>query len=265
MTNPDSPEYSNAELKSFTATTEQVTTRGDGTLEKGEEFDKFDIDFSSALEHLKIHHDGDVAGSQFNSEVLPSSEQVEAMIKKLLPDVLTYDQYGRAELVLDVSHEGDTPLGWSGVKSVEEIKRNFPDAVIEKKLRMPGGVEAVEDGIEGAWYPEMDRNPETGQYEVVKDESGEVKNPKGKFEPKANIATVDAEKFREVAKTDKITVIIEKDKETGKPTVLTVYPGDNAPMFPVKFDTEDFKLDTLKDSNEERYWDEHAFIQVENK
>jgi len=50
-------------FENFTTKMKQVTTRGDGTLEKGEEFIKADIDFGASLDHLKIHHEGGVAGS----------------------------------------------------------------------------------------------------------------------------------------------------------------------------------------------------------
>jgi len=52
----------------FSATQEQITTRG-GDLELDEPFLSSDIDFSAAAAHLKIHHDGNVSGSQFNRDV----------------------------------------------------------------------------------------------------------------------------------------------------------------------------------------------------
>ena len=128
---------------------------------------------------------------------------------------------------------------------------------------MPGGIEATEDGIEGAWYPEMDRNQASGRFEIVLNEDKTVKNPKGKFEPRANIVTIDQNRFKEVSKTDKITVIIQKDKEALTPTVLTVLPGENAPIFPAKIINENYKADSLNNSNEANYWENHAFIRAE--
>lgn len=251
------------EFVGFDSSLEQTTTRGDGKLEKGEEFNKKQINFSGALEHLKIHHEGAVAGSQFNSKIFDSPQKVEELLIKILPHTLNYDQYNRAEITLDISHDTPESIGWTGVKNINDIKNDFPDANLERQMRMPGGIEATEDGIEGAWYPEMDRNQESGRFEIVLNEDKTVKNPKGKFEPRANIVTVDQDRFKEVSKTDKITVIIQKDKETLTPTVLTVFPGENAPMFPAKINTENYKSDSLNNSNEANYWENHAFIRVE--
>jgi hypothetical protein len=244
----------------FSATLEQNTTRGDGTVEKGESFNKSEIDFGASLEHLQIHHGGEVAGSQFNPDVLSDPKAVEELLKQLLPDQLDYDQFGRAEITLDVSNPSDAPIGWSGVKSIDEIRSAFPDAEIEETMRMPGGEEATEDGVAGAWYPEMARNPDTGRFEVAVDSQGNVKNPKGKFEPRASIATVDPERFKDIAQTKKLTLIIQKDRQTQRPTVMTIFPGENAPMFPAKIQAEDYQADTLHNSNESRYWAGHAFV-----
>ncbi|TSC76087.1 MAG: hypothetical protein G01um101433_817 [Parcubacteria group bacterium Gr01-1014_33] len=241
---------------------EQITTRGDGKVETGEEFRGQDIDFGVALEHLKIHQDGEVAGSQFNGEIFRRSDQMKDLLGRLLPFRLQYDQYGRAELTFTVSHRERKPIGWTGVKSHEEIKRIFPGAVIEKQPRMPGGIEAEEQGIQGSWYPEMARNPETGQFVVARDEQGSVKNLKGKFEPLAYVAAIPKEKFQEISATDKITVIIQKDTKTGRPVILTVFPGENAPAFPTKIDSADYKMSTLGDTKETSFWEQHAFIQA---
>ena len=250
-------------FKDFSAEIEQITTRGDGTLIKRETFWRDDIDFGASLEHLKIHHDGEVAGSQFNNELFKNPQEVEILIKELLPKTLKYDQHGRAELTLDISHNKEKLIGWTGVKSVEEVRQMFPDAKFEKKQRNSGGTEAVEDGIKGAWYPEMTRDPETNEFVVAKDAEGNIKNPKYKFEPDANIASVSREKFQEASKTDKLTVIIQKDGKTEKPVVLTVYPGECAPAFPAKINSELDIPNTIGDSKETKFWSEHAFIKAE--
>lgn len=250
------------ELEKFSVSKmEQMTTRGDGTLEKKENFETKEIDFGSSLEHLRIHHEGEVAGSQFNGELFKEPEDVEKLLRNLLPEELSYDQFDRAEITLDVSYEGEKPIGWSGVKNMEEVKEKFPEAEIKKEMRFGGGEMATEEGVEGMWYPEMERD-ETGKFVVAKDKEGNIKNPKGKFEPHANIAYIPKSKFEEISQTEKITVVIQKDKENEKPMVLTVFPGDNAPAFPAKINAENFKLDTLKDTKEEKYWENNVFIKT---
>src|SRR3989344_1657177 len=135
------------------------------------------------------------------------------------------DQFNRAEITITINKKDSSPIGYTGVKSIEEIKTLYPEADIKQEVRIPGGEPGVEDGVVGAWYPETDKNPETGRFEVVKDEAGNVKNPKGKFEPNVNIATVDAERYKKDAGTSEITVIIQKDRKTEKPVVLTIFPG----------------------------------------
>jgi len=249
-------------FKSYSAQMEQITTRGDGVLEKKDEFSKDEIDFGASLEHLRIHHGGEVAGSQLNGEMFTGPDDVQAMVKKLLPEKLQYDQFGRAEITLDISHGDQRPIGWSGVKSLEEVRQNFPAAQIEQRARMPGGIDETVDGVEGAWYPETARNKD-GRFEVVKDDAGNVKNPKAKFEPNANIVRIPKGQFQEASKTNKLTVIIQKDRNTQRPTVLTVFPGENAPAYPSKIDTADYKATSLGDTKETRFWQQHAFVEVE--
>ena len=260
------PQQANEDkFKNFSAKLEQITTRGNGNIEKGAEFTKEKISFGSSLEHLKIHHGGNVAGSQFNNKIIKEPQDAEKLIKKLLPEQLNYDQHDRAEITLNISHDNKEALGWTGVKSVEDIHNLFPNTIIEQKIRIPGGEEAEINGTKGAWYPEMSKNPESGQFEVVKDSNGNIKNPHGKFEPVANIATVNEDEFKNVSKTNKLTIIIQKNKDTQEPTVLTIFPGENAPMYPSKINSESFKLDTLEGSSESNYWKNHEFIQIEKK
>ncbi|MBX4204865.1 MAG: hypothetical protein KW788_01590 [Candidatus Doudnabacteria bacterium] len=243
-------------FKDYQAKFEQITTRGDGSLELGEKFRTEDIDFGSALDHIKIHQSGEVAGSQFNGDVIQGSDDLKYLLKKTLPSTLQYDQYGRAELTVELNT--DSPLGYSGVKSIEEIQSTFPDAEIQKRTRTPGGTEDIVDGMEGAWYPETARTDKG--WEIIKTEDGDIKNPKAKFEPKANIAKVPKEKFQDAAQTKKITVIIQKIEN--KPTILTVFPGDNAPAYPARINTEGYKADSTGDSKESRFWNTHVFIEA---
>jgi len=106
----------------------------------------------------------------------------------------------------------------------------------------------------------MFRN-EKGQFEVVKDEGGNIKNPKFNFEPEANLVTVGKEAFQNVSKTNKITVIMQKDKDSGKPNVLTVFSGDNAPMFPAQILA--YNVSTMGNSQEKEFWDKNVFINLE--
>ena len=237
---------------------EQTSTRGDGSIELGETFGSDSIDFSRAVSHLGIHTGGRVAGSQFNGELFPTPDDVVEAVKAALPESLSYDQFGRAELT--IAEEGIV-LGYSGVKPLAELE-GVSGIRVEQAMRTPGGEAAEVEGIRGAWFPEMARNPETGEFEVVLGEGGIVKNPHGKFEPEAWIAQVDEDALLEAHATDKVTVIIQENTQTGLPTVLTIFPGDNAPAFPARIESEAFRADTLKNSPEAAYWGEHVFIQA---
>lgn len=237
----------------------QITTRGNGTFEKGETFKKEDIDFGSAS-HLNIHQSGEIAGSQFNGNIFSSPEEIVSIVKSNLPNELNYDQFGRCEITAELTISDNEPVGWSGVKSIDEIKKINTQAQIVKEARIPGGIKGEENGTEGTWYPEMIRN-EIGAFVVAVNESGEVKNEKAKFEPFANIAKIPENSFGDALKTKKITIIIQKDRTTSKPSLLTMFPGENAPAFPSKIDTEDYKADSLNtDSQENKYWRDHAFL-----
>lgn len=235
----------------------RTSTRGDGTVQLGESFQTSIISFTDALPHLKIHHGEEIAGSQFNGDVFRDADDMVSQVSKLLPPELQYDQYGRAEVTLEVADNQGRPIGWPGVKSIDEIHQSFPGAIVEKKVRIPGGQE-TDDGV---WYPEM-RRTETGQWVISTDENGQIRNPHGKFEPKANIATIPAADFKKVAATNRITIIIQKDRESGIPDVLTVFPGDNAPSFPAKIESEDYTSDTTGDTPEAKFWDDHVFLKI---
>lgn len=247
----------------FSAKIEQMTTRGNGIVEKTATFRKENIDFGASIDHLRIHREGVVAGSQFNGKLFENPQDLQKLLLKLLPEEINYDQYSRAELTLDISKPDNDPVGYSGVKSVEEIKALFPEADFKVESRIPGGMEDEEQGVKGAWYPEMRRNSETGQFEVIKDEDGNIQNPKGKFEPMANIAYVSKDQFEQVSKTNKVTLIIQKDNQTGKPTILTIFSGENAPAFPVIIKSgEEDVVNTLRDSKEQKFWEKYAFLKA---
>lgn len=240
---------------------EQTSTRGDGTVELGEVFDRGTIDFSAATGHLSIHTDGEVAGSQFDGEQFRSPEAIVSKVAESLPDSLQYDQHGMAELTLTM--EG-TRVGFTGVKSLQELE-GVEGVTVERGMRMPGGEPAEVDGIRGAWYPEAVRNPETGRFETATNSDGSIKNPHGKFEPEALIAKVSQEAMSVASATDQLTVIIRKDPATGAPTVLTMYPGEVAPAFPAKIQSESFQMDTLQGGPEAAYWAEHAFVKLDSQ
>lgn len=235
----------------------QESTRGDGSVElSGEPFDRSIIDFSGVQEHLAIHQDGEVAGSQFRGDLFPDAQTVVGFLSEVLPPTLQYDQHGRIEMTLDVQLPTHESLGYSGVKSIAELEAD--GAHIESSVRTPGGEPAEEDGIKGAWYPEMVRDPESGSFVVKKTESGEVANPHGKFEPEASIATVVDTKG---AETNKVSIVMQRNAETGRPMVLTAYPGEIAPPFPAKITTEAYSADTLH-GKEADYWAKHAFVKT---
>ena len=240
-------------------TATQESTRGDGVVElTGDPFTRETVDFSGVIDHLSIHQDGDVAGSQFNGDLFPDAQTLISFLSEAMPASMQFDQHGMAELTLDVTLPGHEKLGYSGVKEVAELEAT--GFTVESGIRTPGGEPAVEDGLSGAWYPEMVRNSETGRFEVKTTESGEVANPHGKFEPEAMISVVTDP---EAAATSKVSIVMRRDPESGLPVVLTSYPGEIAPPFPAKITTEAFSMDSLHGTAAE-YWKDHAFVKFEN-
>lgn len=235
-------------------TATQESTRDDGTVElSGDTFSRDQIDFSGVKDHLSIHTGGQVAGSQFNGNLFPDSDTIVSFFSSVLPAELQFDQHGRVEMTLDVSLPTGDTLGYSGVKSIAELEASGVYA--EKGIRTPGGIADEIDGIKGAWYPEMFRD-ESGSYVVKHTETGEVANPHGKFESEALIATVPNV---ESTATNRVSIVMQKNPETGQATVLTAYPGEIAPPFPTKINTETYQSDSLH-SKEAEYWSTHAFI-----
>lgn len=233
----------------------QESTRGDGSVElTGEPFNREAVDFTAVADHLSIHQDGAVAGSQFNGDLFPDAQSVTSFLTEAMPASMQFDQHGMVELTLDVALPGHEALGYSGVKEVAELEA--AGITVDSGVRTPGGEPAVEDGLSGAWYPEMVRDNETGRFVVKTTESGEIANPHGKFEPEAKIATVTDP---EAAATSKVSVVMRRDPESGRPVVLTAYPGEIAPPFPAKITTEAFSMDSLQGTSAE-YWNNHAFI-----
>ncbi len=165
---------------------EQQTTRGErlDQVELGESFTADSIDFSRVMGHLQIHRDGAIAGSQFSERLFPTTDSIVASIVQLLKEretvsPLKFDQFGRAEFVLTVDTPGQ-PIGWTGVKSLDEIQRQYAQwVVVHHAPRMPGGEVATENGLGGVWYPEQAFNPETKRMDVVRTKDGSVKNPHG--------------------------------------------------------------------------------------
>jgi hypothetical protein len=237
---------------------EQTSTRGDGSIELGEVFESITIDFSQVTDHLAVHTDGQAAGSQFNGELFTTPNDVVESVKAALPGSLQYDQFGRVELT--IAAEGSV-VGYSGVKPLAELE-GVNGVHLGRAMRTPGGEAAEVGGIKGAWFPEMTRNPQTGKFEVVLGRDGSIKNPHGKFEPEAWIAQVDEGALPQALATDKVTVILQKNPENELPVALTIFPGENAPAFPAKIESEAFQADTLQGGPEAAYWAEHAFIQA---
>ncbi|MDQ3159125.1 MAG: hypothetical protein M3P98_03270 [bacterium] len=241
-------------LGAATIVSSQESTRGDGTVElSGEPISSDAVDFSAVADHLSIHQDGAVAGSQFDGDIFPDAEAVTSFLTQALPSSMRFDQHGMIELTLDVDLQGHETLGFSGVKSVAELEA--AGVTVESGIRTPGGEPALEDNIKGAWYPEMVRD-DTGKFVVKITESGEVANPHGKFEPEANIATVTDPK---AAATSKVSVVMRREPESGRAVVLTAYPGEIAPPFPAKITTEAFSQDSLHGSQAD-YWNNQAFV-----
>src|SRR5262249_8252184 len=160
-----------------------------------EHFSPSDIDFAKSAEHLKIHHGGEVAGGQFNSERFKDPSDVVDLVTRSLPDKIHYDQFGRAEITLKIASPDGKPLGYSGVPSEAARAAKTPGAKIETAPRPPGGTPGELNGMKGTWYPEMVKDA-SGKFVVDRDAEGAIKNPKFKFEPDARIATVPAEALK---------------------------------------------------------------------
>lgn len=240
------------------STIQQITTRWDN-LKLWEKFSKSDIDFAWSMDHINIHINWQVAWSQFNWKVFKDSKELRNFVSNLLPDSIQYDQFDRAEITFDI--ESDVPIGWTGIKSIDNIQKSYPKAIIQKEIRIPWWQESVLNGIKWVRYPEMIRNPETWKFEVALDQKWNIKNLYWKFEPQANIVRIDSDDFYKLAATNKLTIIIEKNKSTQKPQILTVFPGENAPAFPAKIDTENYKSDTLQ-GKESDFWEKYVLIKT---
>jgi serine/threonine protein phosphatase PrpC/tRNA A-37 threonylcarbamoyl transferase component Bud32 len=239
---------------------QQITTRGPELKLSEEHFSPSDIDFAKSSQHLTIHHGGEVAGGQFNSERFANPSDVVELVTRSLPDKIHYDQFGRAEITLKIASPDGKPLGYSGVLSAAELAARIPGAKIETAARTPGGVPGELNGMKGTWYPEMVKDA-SGKFVVDRDAEGAVKNPKFKFEPDARIATVPAEALKRGLETDKVTVVIQKDA-AGKPTVVTMFPGENAPAFPAHIEKYGVKT-THAESAESKFWSDHVFLKAE--
>jgi hypothetical protein len=224
----------------------QATTRGRELRLGRETFRSSEIDFSSALQHVQIHTSGEIAGSQFDGFQGP--QQVVEFLQAALPPQIHYDQFGRAEVTLQMNRN----IGFTGVISKAELATKHPGTAVQSRQRMPGGTPGEFDGIRGAWFAEMERGPD-GTMIVKLGSDGRPANPHFKFEPVAQIAEGVV-----AVPTNKVTVVIQKSKD-GRPQVVTMFPGDNAPAFPARI--EQFNVDSLApDSPERRFWDSHVFL-----
>ncbi len=244
-----SPQLPKVEKIAFTSTREK-----DGIFRPTDSVNKDTVDFQTALAHIKIHTEGEAGGSQFDSQKFRKPEDVVSFIQKSLPEKIDLDRFGRAEITLECAEK----VGWTGIISLPDLQQNYPgnSSHVEQKVRIPGGIATVENNLSGAWYPEMGKDPMTGKFGTLLDKTGNVKNPRGKFEPEANIAQV-----KTLPQTNKITVIISKNPKDNTVSMLTLFPGDNAPAFPAIVPT--FNIDTTApDSLESQYWKNHAFVKT---
>jgi len=228
-----------------------------GKFEENERVPKSEIDIENCIGHLRIHREGEIAGSQFNSEVLATPEDIISFVQSNLPDEVPFDEFGRSEITLETSKE----IGWTGISASENIDQDN----LSVEPRMPGGVEGEHNGVKGTWYPEGKWNPATKTFEVLKNEDGSIMNEKGKFEPFSQIGYVGS-----LPKTNKITIILERDRNSGKVVARTIFPGDNAPAFPTVIqgtneetgEIETYVDTTGENSLETKYWKENAFLRV---
>jgi len=182
------------------------TTRGSGAVElSGEKFGRDAVVFTGLRDHLSIHQGGEIAGSQFKGEVFANAAVLEGFLQQALPAEIQYDQSGMVEMTLEIQLPDNESIGYSGIKSIEDIQT--AGIAVAKGMRLPGGEPGIED-----------------------------------------------------AKTNKVSIVMRKDPTSGRPVVLTAYPGEIAPPFPAKITTEAFSADSLRDGKAADYWQTHAFI-----
>ena len=232
---------------------EQTTTRRSRLVHptNAEGFRPSEIDFQSARAHLAIHEPGtDIAGSVFSVD----GATVEQLIREGLPDEIHYDADGRAEITLSILNESGAPvpIGYSLVAERSYIDQlNDSRVHVTRGQRMPGGERGaitLGDGtrIEGAYFERQ------GGFKI--------------FEPDALLAEVPQD-IIEQFRTNRITVVIQKDAESGRPRVLTAFAGDNAPAVPVRGQSAEGNIvfDIDPSSISHQYWrgeNPRAFIRV---
>jgi hypothetical protein len=223
-----------------------------------------DIDFDYLKSHISIHKGGAVAGSQFNPEAF-KGEIIEGIKHLLKAHPVQKDQHGKAELTFKIKTPSGSPAGWSGVHEIKDFKKAFPNVAIELKPRETelDGVKGILEtykGVKGVWLPESENVG--GKWQVSRNEDGSVKNPKGKFDPYMNIATVSEDDFKNNGHTDLVSVILITTKE-GKTMAVTAYPGKITPPAPTAIPK--FKVDTVNSQELIDFWKDHVFVKIDKK
>lgn len=223
-----------------------------GEFEEQEKIAKEDVNFDFCKNHLKIHKEGEIAGSQFDWKVFESNDKIIDFIKKSLPNEIPFDEFWRSEITLHLSEN----IWWTWIMQEKDFSNYYGNEFnIEKKARIPWWIEWEYKDQKGTWYAEKYKNPETGEFEIKKNSDWTPTNPYWKFEPLANIAEVD-----QLPSTKEITLILQKDK-IWNVSMLTTFPWENAPAFPAFI--EQFEVNSLdQDSLEQKYWNEGVFLKL---
>jgi hypothetical protein len=217
-----------------------------------------DIDYSRVLSHLRIHHSGRIAGGEFNDERFPAPQDVIAAVQNILPPTLQYDINDRTELTAELS---EPIVGYQGVIAIKDAEATTT-ITLEQGMRLPNGTPSTFQGIRGAWYPERAFNQDTQQFEIITDGQGTPVNPYCQFVPLATIAIVDQRLAEDALATNCLTAIIQRNPATNQPTMLTIFPGQNAPAFPEYINAANWKKDTLHDPATNAFWETHAFTKI---
>ena len=213
-----------------------------------EEIPKKIINFGACAGHLKIHQKWDVAGSQFNWEILDSSDII-SIIKDNLPENIPFDKDWRSEITIKYSDS----IWWTWIYPKEDLK-SIPHT-LTKKVRTPWWIESEYNWIKWAWYPEMWKNPETWQFEILKDENWNILNEKFSFVKEAFIAEVWS-----LPETKEITAILQKIEDWNI-VMLSAFPWKNAPVEPKVI--EKYWVNSIDDNSlESKYWNENVFLEV---
>ncbi len=190
---------------------------------------------------------------QFGSHGVRDEAQMVALIQEALPQVIQYDQNGRAEMTVTLATLDDRPVnvGTMGVISEADLARLAPNARIRAEARCVGENcrRVTRGGLIGTEQTLTD--PNTGNVGV-------------RFAPDDWTAFVPQQVFDTRLRTNRVTIIVDRPRASAgetHPIIRMIAPGDNAPPRPVADHwrrpdgTSVLNIDsTLPSAFERQYW-----------